>query len=390
MIIQPKTRGFICTTAHPSGCEQNIVEAAERAKTLDGSGPKNVLIIGASTGYGLACRVAAAFGYGAASVGVSLERPAAGNRTATAGWYNTQALEKLAAAKGLTAVSINGDAYSQEIKQETIDAVREHLGKVDLVIYSLAAPKRTCSVTGQTWSSVIKPIGQIYNSKTVDFHTGQVSDVSVTPATNEEIEGTVKVMGGEDWLMWMQALSAAGVLADSVQTIAFSYIGPSMTHPVYKDGTIGRAKVNLEEKAVEISNMLASIGGRALVSVNKALVTQASSAIPVVPLYISLLYRVMKDNGLHEDCTAQMIRMYERLYAAENAGAALPLDEEGRLRMDDYEMQPEIQAEVLSRWEKVSSENLAQLADLDGYRNDFFALFGFGVDGVDYELDVQP
>ena len=390
MIIQPKTRGFICTTAHPSGCEQNIVEAAERAKTLDGSGPKNVLIIGASTGYGLACRVAAAFGYGAATVGVSLERPAAGNRTATAGWYNTQALEKLAAAKGLTAVSINGDAYSQEIKQETIDAVREHLGKVDLVIYSLAAPKRTCSVTGQTWSSVIKPIGQIYNSKTVDFHTGQVSDVSVTPATNEEIEGTVKVMGGEDWLMWMQALSAAGVLADSVQTIAFSYIGPSMTHPVYKDGTIGRAKVNLEEKAVEISNMLASIGGRALVSVNKALVTQASSAIPVVPLYISLLYRVMKDNGLHEDCTAQMIRMYERLYAAENAGAALPLDEEGRLRMDDYEMQPEIQAEVLSRWEKVSSENLAQLADLDGYRNDFFALFGFGVDGVDYELDVQP
>ena len=389
MIIQPKTRGFICTTAHPAGCEKNVAEAAARAKKLGGEGPKRVLVIGSSTGYGLACRVAAAFGYGAATIGVALERPAAGSRTATAGWYNTQAFEKLAAAENLTFASLNGDAYSHELKDEAIAAVREKMGQLDLVIYSLAAPKRVDSAGGVTYSSVIKPIGEIYNSKTVDFHTGEVSDVSVSPATEEEIDGTIKVMGGEDWYEWMQALSDANVLANGVQTLAFSYIGPSMTHPVYKDGTIGRAKEDLEQKAALLRDMLAPIGGRALVSVNKALVTQASSAIPVVPLYISLLYRVMKEKGLHEDCTDQMIRMFERLYAPENIGAALPLDSAGRVRMDDYEMQPEIQADVLARWEQVSSENLEQLADLQGYRNDFFSLFGFGLSGIDYEAEVE-
>ena len=387
MIIQPKTRGFICTTAHPLGCENNVAEAAARARSIKGNGPKRVLIIGSSTGYGLACRVAAAFGYGAATVGVALERPAAGSRTATAGWYNTQAFEKLAAKENLAFTSINGDAYSQEIKDEAIAAIREDMSQVDLVIYSLAAPKRIDPVTGSTWSSVIKPIGQTYNSKTVDFHSGLVSDVSVDPANDDEIEGTIKVMGGEDWLMWMQALNSAGVLANGVQTLAFSYIGPSMTHAVYKDGTIGLAKEDLEKKATEICGILAPIGGRALVSVNKALVTQASSAIPVVPLYISLLYRVMKEKGLHEDCTDQMIRMYECLYTP---GASLQLDEAGRVRMDDYEMREEIQAEVLLHWEEVSTGNLEKLTDIAGYRKDFFALFGFGVAGVDYELDVQP
>ena len=394
MVIKPKTRGFICTTAHPEGCAANVAEAARQAAGLPGKGPGSVLVIGASTGYGLACRVAAAFGYGAATVGVSFEKPASGGRTASAGWYNTAAFDKLAAEKGLVCESINGDAFSDEIKAQTIEAIKSRIpgGQVELVIYSLASPRRIDPRAGVTWSSVIKPVGEAFQSNTIDFHSGEVSAVTVQPASPEEIEGTVKVMGGEDWLWWIQALEQAGVLAPGALTLAFSYIGPSQTHAVYKDGTIGRAKEDLEQKAREITALLAPKGGRGIVSVNKGLVTQASSAIPVVPLYISILYRVMKKLGVHEDCTAQMLRMFRLIYAEPAGGdlSKLPLDEDGRIRMDDWEMREDVQREVLELWEKVETSNVGETTDLPGYREDFFRLFGFGLPGIDYDADVEP
>jgi enoyl-[acyl-carrier protein] reductase/trans-2-enoyl-CoA reductase (NAD+) len=387
MIIKPKVRGFICTTAHPAGCAANVKAAAELAAESKGSGPKSVLVIGGSAGYGLACRVVAAMGYNAATVSVAFEREAAGNRTATAGWYNTAAFDALARERGLTSVSINGDAFAAETKEQVIREIKAHMpdGKVDLVIYSLAAPKRT-DHDGVTYSSAIKPIGEVFSGRTVDFHTGVVSTVEVAPATQEEISGTVKVMGGEDWLLWIKALMEADALADGAVTLAFSYIGPGLTHAIYKDGTIGRAKIDLEQKACEITAMLAPINGRGLVSVNKALVTQASSAIPVVPLYIALLYRVMKDRGLHEGCTEQMIRMFRRLYTS---SAEIPTDEAGRIRMDDLEMQEDVQDEVLELWDKVTGENIEEISDLRGYRDDFYRLFGFGIDNINYDSDIE-
>jgi len=389
MTIKPKTRGFICTTAHPAGCAANVEAAALLAEKISGSGPRSVLVIGASAGYGLACRVAAAMGYGAATIGVALEREASGNRTATAGWYNTAALDMLAKKRGLVSVSINADAFAKETKERVIEEIKSSMpgGKADLVIYSLAAPKRTHSASGESHSSVLKPIGRSFKGKTVDFHTGIVSEVEVAPATEDEISDTVKVMGGEDWLWWMEALKEADALAPAAVTLAFSYIGPDLTHEIYKDGTIGMAKIDLEEKAREISEMLAPTGGRAFVSVNKALVTQASSAIPVVPLYISLLYRVMKEKNIHEGCTEQMIRMFELLYA--NSPADVPTDEAGRIRMDDLEMREDVQSEVAALWERADSDTLPQIADLQGYRDDFYKLFGFGIDGIDYEADVD-
>ena len=389
MIIKPKIRGFICTTAHPVGCGANVAAAAELAGKMQGIGPKSVLVIGSSAGYGLACRIAAMAGYGAATIGVSFEREASGNRTATAGWYNTAAFDKLANERGIPTVSINADAFAHETKDQVIEGIKSSMpgGKVDLVIYSLAAPKRTDSSSGESWSSVLKPIGNNFKGKTVDFHTGVVSEVEVGSATDEEILDTVKVMGGQDWQMWMHSLNESGVLAPRAVTVAFSYIGPELTHAIYKDGTIGRAKIHLEETAGEITEMLEPIGGRAFVSVNKALVTQASSAIPVVPLYISLLYRVMKDKNIHEGCTEQMVRMFERLYAG--SPTDVPTDEAGRIRMDDWEMRGDVQAEVAQLWKRASSDTLGEIADLQGYRDDFYKLFGFGVDDVDYETDVD-
>uniref|UniRef100_S0DDQ1 trans-2-enoyl-CoA reductase (NAD(+)) n=1 Tax=termite gut metagenome TaxID=433724 RepID=S0DDQ1_9ZZZZ len=394
MVIKPKMRGFICTTAHPAGCAENVRMQAEYAKSNKNANlPKRVLVIGASSGYGLACRAAAAFCGGADTIGVFFEREASGSRTATAGWYNSLAFERLARADGLLAESVNGDAFSDAVKQRTISLIKEKMpgGKVDLIIYSVAAPKRTDPVTGEVYSSVIKPVGNAYKSKTVDFHTGEVSEVTVEPATAEETRQTVKVMGGEDWLLWMKAMTGAGAIEAGAATIAFSYIGPSLTFPVYKDGTIGKAKEDLEEKAKQITALLSPAGGKAFVAVNKALVTQASAAIPVVPLYISILYRLMKENGVHEDCVRQMVRMFNnRLYKnPETDWAKVPVDEAGRIRMDDLEMEPALQEQISGLWEEVQTGNVNELTDLMGYRDDFMSLFGFGNPNIDYDADVE-
>lgn len=387
MIIKPKFRGFICTTAHPVGCAkqvQNQVEYVKNQKPIQG--PKKVLVIGASTGYGLASRIVSTFGAGADTIGVFFEKPSTKIRTASAGWYNTVAFEKLAQEAGRIAKSINGDAFSKEIKEQTIDLIKKEFGQVDLVVYSLAAPKRVHPETGETFSSVLKPIGQTYSNKTVNFHTGEVSELTVEEATDEEIRHTVAVMGGEDWKMWIEALKENGVLAEGAMTVAYSYIGPKITHPIYREGTVGRAKDHLEATAHELDSMLKPLGGRAFVSINKAVVTQSSSAIPVVPLYISLLFKVMKEKGLHEGCIEQMYRLFaDRLYG----GNEIPVDEQGRIRIDDWEMREDVQDEVSARWPQVTSENLKQISDIEGYRNDFFHMFGFETPGVDYEADVD-
>jgi len=387
MIVSPKIRGFICTTAHPDGCAKHVEEQIAVVKgrgPIDG-GPKKVLVIGSSTGYGLSSRIAAAFGCDAATVGVFFERPGAESKTGTAGWYNTVAFEREARAAGLYARSFNGDAFSDEVKHEVIAAIKEDLGQVDLVIYSLASPRRTDPKSGEVYKSVLKPIGETYTNKTLNTTTGEVDKVTIEPAEGDDIEQTVKVMGGEDWEMWMDALHSAGVLAEEVQTVSYSYIGPEVTWPIYKNGTIGKAKEDLETVQRSLDEKLASISGKAWVSVNKALVTQASSAIPVVPLYISLLYKAMKDAGSHEDTIEQMDRLLrERIYNNQ----PLP-DEAGRIRIDDWEMSPEIQSLVGRRWEEVNSGNLKELADFDGYQASFLRLFGFGLDGVDYDADTD-
>lgn len=392
MIIQPKTRGFICTTAHPVGCAENVKIAAEYAeKHPNPNIPKRILVLGSSTGYGLASRISATFGNSADSIGVFYERPSSGKRTATAGWYNNAAFEELAAQKGVSFKSINGDAFSKEIKEQAISSIKEIMpgGKIDLVVYSLAAPSRT-DHDGNKYSSAIKPIGEVYRNKTVDFHTGEVTDVEVEPANEQEIQDTIKVMGGEDWLLWMQALKNADVLADNAATVSFSYIGPSITHAVYRDGTIGQAKLDLEKKAVLIDQLLKDINGKAFVSVNKALVTQASAAIPVVPLYISILYKIMKENGTHEGCTEQAVRLLETLYPNGSRNwVDVLVDSDGRIRLDNLEMKPEVQSEILQLWDKANTQNIEEISDIQGYRDDFFSLFGFGVDGIDYEKPVD-
>ena len=386
MIIKPKTRGFICTTAHPEGCTQNVREQIDYVKSKEPiNGPKKVLVIGASTGYGLASRVAAAFGSGADTIGIFFERPADSKRTATAGWYNMAAFEEEAIKAGLYSKSINGDAFSDSIKEQTIELIKKDWGKVDLIIYSLASPRRTHPQTDEVFNSVIKPIGKPYTNKTVDFHNGEVSDVTIEPATEDEIRQTVAVMGGEDWEMWMKALKNAGVLADDVTTVAFSYIGPELTHAVYKDGTIGKAKEHLDTSAKNITEMLKGINGKAYISVNKALVTQSSSAIPVVPLYISLLYKAMKTKGTHEGCIEQMYRLLkERLYADN-----LLLDEAGRIRLDDFEMQEDVQNEVAKLWALVNTDNIEQVSDIKGYREEFFKLFGFMRAEINYDEECE-
>ncbi len=388
MIIAPKIRGFICTTAHPEGCAQHVAEqiAVVKSRGLIENGPKRVLVIGSSTGYGLSSRIAAAFGANAATIGVAFERPGEADRPATAGWYNTRAFEQEAAAAGLYARSFNGDAFSDEVKKEVIDAVKADLGQVDLVIYSLASPRRTDPKTGEVYKSVLKPVGESYTNKNLNTTTGVVNEISIEPAEGDDIRQTIAVMGGEDWALWADALLEAGVLAQGVQTVAYSYIGPSMTWPIYKNGTIGKAKEDLERVQRLLDCKLAPLHGKAWVSVNKALVTQASSAIPVVPLYISLLYRVMKDEGSHEDCIEQMDRLLrERLYN----GKPQP-DEAGRIRVDDWEMKPQVQDIVAERWAQVNTENFQQLGDFEGYQSSFLRLFGFGLKGVDYDADTDP
>jgi len=388
MIIKPRTRGFICLTAHPEGAAKNIKRQIEYVKSKGkiNNGPKKVLVIGASTGFGIASRIATAFGSDAATIGVFFEKPATEGRPATAGWYNSAAFEKEAHAAGLYAKSINGDAFSDEIKQQTIDLIKQDLGQIDLVVYSLASPRRTHPKTGVSYTSVLKPIGKPFTNKTVDFHTGVVSDISIDPIENEEdIANTIAVMGGEDWKFWMEALSEAGVLTDNAKTVAYSYIGPELTYPIYRNGTIGRAKDDLEATVPVINDILKNVNGKAYVSVNKALVTQSSSAIPVVPLYISLLYKVMKEKGIHEGCIEQMQRLFaDRLYADEIA-----LDDKGRIRVDDWEMRDDVQAEVAQLWEQVTSENIEELSDIEEYRNDFFQLFGFNTEGIDYETETN-
>jgi enoyl-[acyl-carrier protein] reductase/trans-2-enoyl-CoA reductase (NAD+) len=388
MIIKPKIRGFICTTAHPIGCANQVREQINLVKSKEPiQGPKKVLVIGASTGYGLASRIVSSFGSGADTIGVFFEKPASEKRTATAGWYNTAAFEKAAREAGRFAKSINGDAFSNEIKAQTIDLIKEEFGQVDLVIYSLASPRRTHPHTGETFSSVLKPIGKSYTNKTVDVQNGEVTEITIEPATDDEIRQTVAVMGGEDWEMWIKALEEAGVLADNATTVAYSYIGPELTYAVYREGTIGRAKDHLEATALNLDKHLKKKGGRAFVSVNKALVTQSSSAIPVVPLYISLLFKVMKEKGLHEGSIEQIYRLFkDRLYSE----TAASVDEKGRIRVDELEMREDVQESVSSLWLKVNTENLESISDIENYRNDFLKLFGFGSEGIDYDAEVDP
>ncbi|MDE7228957.1 MAG: trans-2-enoyl-CoA reductase family protein [Oscillospiraceae bacterium] len=379
MVVQPKVRGFICTTAHPVGCEKAVQKQIEYVKSrgkLDGA--KKVLVIGSSTGYGLASRISAAFGCGAATLGVMFDKEGGSNKTGTAGWYNTKAFEKFAAADGLYAKSVNGDAYSDECKKEVIKLIKSDLGKVDMVVYSLAAPRRTVGET--VYKSVLKTTGAPYTNKTIDLRNNAISEITIEPATDEEIEATVKVMGGEDWEAWIDALKAADVIKANALTIAYSYIGPEITHPMYFEGSIGRAKAHL----LETSGKLNSKGVRAYISVNKALVTQSSSAIPIVPLYISILYKIMKAKGNHEGCIEQMQRLWARLASGE-----LNLDSDGRIRMDDWEMQPDIQAEVSKVWDNINQENFKDVTDIDGYWEDFYQMFGFNIDGVDYNADVE-
>jgi enoyl-[acyl-carrier protein] reductase/trans-2-enoyl-CoA reductase (NAD+) len=380
-------RGFICLTAHPAGCEQNVknqIAYVQSKGIIDG--PKRVLVIGASTGFGLASRITSAFGSNAATLGVFFEKAPSEGKTASPGWYNSAAFEKEASKAGLYAKSINGDAFSNEVKQQAIDLIKADIGQIDLVIYSLASPVRMHPTTGVLHRSTLKPIGGTFTNKTVDFHTGNVTQVSIEPANQEDIDNTVVVMGGEDWAMWMNALKEANVLADGATTVAYSYIGPEVTEAVYRKGTIGRAKDHLEATAFEISKDLASLNGKAYVSVNKALVTQASSAIPVIPLYISLLYKIMKAEGIHEGCIEQIQRLYQqRLYT----GQAVPTDDKGRIRIDDWEMREDVQAKVAVLWKESTTETLPEIGDLAGYKQDFLNLFGFGFEGVDYLAEAD-
>lgn len=386
MIVKPKVKGFICTTAHPNGCRKHVAEQIEYVKKMGTfQGPKRVLVIGASTGFGLASRIAAAFGSGASTIGVSYEKLPTERKTATPGYYNTKAFDKMANDAGLYTKSINGDAFSHEIKEETLRIIKEDLGKVDLVIYSIASPRRTDPRTGITHGSVLKPINEVYSNKSIDFLTGEMTQVSIEPATEDEIFNTVKVMGGEDWKLWIEALNEADLLENGAITLAYSYIGPQLTFPVYRDGTIGRAKEHLEATAHELTNQLLEKNIKAYVSVNKALVTQASSAIPVVPLYISILYKIMKKKGIHEGCIEQMYRMYKDKVYVQN----IELDEDGRIRLDDLEMRADVQDEVEKIWNVINVNNKDGYMDLDGYREEFYKLFGFGFDSIDYELDVN-
>lgn len=388
MIIKPKVRGFICTNAHPVGCANNVQEQIDyvRSQPAIENGPKNVLVIGASTGYGLASRINAAFGCGASTLGVFFEKPPTAKRTASAGYYNSAAFEAAATKEGLYAKSINGDAFSNEIKDQVIELIKAGLGKVDLVVYSLASPRRTDPNSGETYNSTLKPIGQSYTAKSLNTDTLKISEATLDPASEEEIANTVKVMGGEDWELWIKALKDADVLADGFKTTAYTYLGEKITWPIYGQATIGKAKEDLDRAAAAITESTSDLSGEAYVSVLKALVTQASSAIPIMPLYISILYKVMKEEGSHEGCIEQLYRLYtEGLYTDTPR-----LDESKRLRMDDRELSVDTQAKVAAMWPQVSEKNLFEMTDYKGYNSEFLKLFGFGLDSVDYDEEVSP
>ena len=386
MIVEPKVKGFICTTAHPTGCEVNVKNQIQYIKNQGKvDGPKKVLVIGASTGYGLASRIAAAFGMGAATMGVMFEKEATGKRTATPGYYNTKAFEEAAKAEGLYAKSFNGDAFSVEMKEQVIAAIKEDFGQIDMLVYSLAAPRRT-TADGTTYVSSLKTTGEPFTEKSWNLRDNTIGEGSIGSATEEEIEGTIKVMGGEDWMDWINALVEADAIADHAVTIAYSYIGPKLTYPVYHEGTIGMAKKHLKESADQITKEQTQKGIKAYVSVNKALVTQASAAIPIVPLYFAILYKVMKEKNLHEGCIEQIGRLYaDKLFG--NDGVVL--EEDGMIHMDDWEMQEDVQAKVMDIWKKVDNDNLLELADVEGYWEDFYHMFGFKFPEVDYAQDVE-
>ncbi|MDX1676382.1 enoyl-ACP reductase FabV [Arsukibacterium sp.] len=388
MVIQPKIRGFICTNAHPVGCAENVKQQISYVKQQGPltNGPKNVLVIGASTGYGLASRITAAFGSGANTLGIFFEKAPTENKTGSAGWYNTAAFEQAATAEGLWNKHLNGDAFTDELKAEAINLIRSEMGKIDLVVYSLAAPRRKDPVSGEVYSSVLKPIGQAYTAKNLNTTKREIEEVSVEPASDDEIFNTVKVMGGEDWERWLDQLHAAGVLAENCQTVAYTYIGKKLTWPIYGKATIGRAKEDLDRAASAIRDKLSDVKAKAYVASLKALVTQASSAIPIMPLYISLLYRVMKQQGSHEGCIEQINGLFRQgLYSDTPL-----LDEAGRLRMDGKELADDVQDKVASLWNEVTTESIDSLTDYQGYHTEFLHLFGFGYDDVDYDADVTP
>lgn len=389
-VVKQRSRGFICINAHPAGCAQAVerqIAAAREAFPADAQGPKRALIVGSSTGYGLATRIALGWGFGAKTLGVFFEKPPAGKRTATAGWYNTAALHAAARRDGLWAEGVNGDAFSDEMKRETADRIRSELGTVDLFVYSLASPRRINPRTGETLNSALKPIGQSYTGKTIDLNNGTVTEATAEPADEDEIRQTVEVMGGEDWRWWTELLLEEGLLAEGARTLAYSYVGPEVTWPIYRDGTIGRAKQHLAQTADQLHALLGEkLGGGAWVSVNKAVVTQASAAIPVVPLYISLLFKVMKEKGVHEGTIEQMNRLaVDHL----QSGAEPKTDDARLIRLDDLELAPDVQNAVSELWPQVATENLDQLSDYAGFRDDFNELFGFGVEGVDYGAEVE-
>ena len=383
MIVEPKVKGFICTTAHPAGCKESVRRQIAYCKEKGMvEGPKKVLVIGSSTGYGLASRIAVTYGYGADTIGVAFERESNGRRTATAGWYNTKAFEEFAKEDGYYAKSFNGDGFSEEMKNQVIETIRKDFGKVDMVVYSMAAPRRTLP-DGTTVSSVLKTVGKELTNKTIDLRNNEIKDVTVPVANEEEIENTVKVMGGEDWEAWIQALVDADVLSDNAVTLAYSYIGPELTHAIYKEGSIGQAKKHLFDTSKKLTKEFEAKGLKAYISVNKALVTQSSAAIPIVPLYISLLYKIMKKEGLHEGCIEQMNRLFiDKLPAKET-------DAEGYIRLDDWEMVDKVQNEITKLWGLVTTENIGELGDIEGYWEDFYHMFGFHYDNVDYSADVE-
>ncbi|OHZ04039.1 enoyl-ACP reductase FabV [Salinicola sp. MIT1003] len=390
MIIKPKVRGFICTTTHPLGCERNVLEQIEttRANLSDGkAGPRNVLVIGASSGYGLAARITAAFGYGADTLGVFFEKPATETKPGTAGWYNSAAFDKFAKAEGLYSKSINGDAFSHEVRDKAIELIREDMGQIDLVVYSLASPVRKLPDSGEVKRSSLKPIGETYTATAIDTNKDTITEASVEPATEQEVADTIEVMGGQDWELWMDALDKAGVLAPGARSVAFSYIGTDITWPIYWHGALGKAKEDLDRAAGEIDQRLKATGGGANVAVLKSVVTQASAAIPVMPLYISMVYKVMKEQGVHEGTIDQLNRLFaERLYA----DGEPEVDEAGRLRLDDWELRDDIQQACKDLWPQVTSDNLFTLTDYAGYKHEFLKLFGFERDDVDYDAEVDP
>jgi len=388
MVIKPRVRGFLCTTTHPEGCRENVRRQIAHVQSGGplSNGPKRVLVLGASTGYGLASRITAAFGCGAATIGVFFEKEGSERKPGTAGWYNAAAFHEQAEVAGLYAKSFNGDAFSDDMKTQVIDIIKADLGQIDLVVYSLAAPRRTHPKTGVVYSSTLKPIGSDTTQKGVNTDKEEIQQYHLEAATQEEIDNTVAVMGGEDWQMWIEALDEAGVLAEGAKTTAYTYIGEKITWDIYWHGTIGAAKQDLDKRVVDIRALLAGQGGDARVSVLKAVVTQASAAIPAMPIYLAILFKVMKARGVHEGCIEQVNRLFrESLY-----GSTRGVDEEGRLRADNLELDPEVQAEVATIWEQIDTDNLKTLSDFDGYRREFLQLFGFEVDGVDYDADVDP